>query len=210
MNAGPVIVVGAGGHAKVVIDALRQCGEEIAGLVDDDDAKIGTRVMELPVLGGDNFLSERGLGPIRLATGVAAPYRRAVIFRRFKELGFAFVNVIHPSAVVSKSADIGEGTQIMAGAVVQPDVRIGENTLVNTRASVDHDCILGAHVHVAPGATLAGRVGVGDICHIGAGATVLENIRVGIGCTIGAGAVVIRDVADGVTVAGVPARPMGM
>ena len=203
----PIIIIGAGGHAKVVIEALRQAGNNVVGVFDTDDAKHGKDVLGVKVLGDesamfgfdpDNSQLANGLGPIEL---------RRTIFERFRDKEFRFVTVRHPSAVIADSAIVREGAQIMAGAVVQPGVTLGENALVNSRASVDHDCGIGKHVHVAPGATLAGGVHVGDGSLVGAGATVLENVRIGEACIVGAGAAVVSDVADGTTVVGIPARP---
>ena len=207
----PVIVLGAGGHAKVVIAALKGSGVTIAGIADLDPATHGRRVLGVPVLGGEKVAMNRKQNEIALVNGVGSTRpspRRREIFERFKQAGYAFRVVIHPSAVVGEETDIGEGSQIMAGAIVQPGCRIGANTIVNTRASVDHDCVLGAHVHVAPGAVLGGGVSVGDGAHVGAGAKVIQNIELGAGALIAAGATVVSDVpADG-CVAGTPARDM--
>ena len=203
----PIIIIGAGGHAKVVIEALRQAGNNVVGVVDTDAAKHGKDVLGVKVLGDESAMF--GLDPdnSQLANGLGPIELRRTIFERFRDKEFRFVTVRHPSAVIADSAIVGEGAQIMAGAVIQPDAALGDNVLVNTRACVDHDCDIGHHAHVAPGATLAGGVCVGDGSLIGAGATVLENVRIGAACVVGAGAVVVGDVADGTTVVGVPARP---
>ena len=203
----PIIVIGGGGHAKVVIEALRQAGHNVVGVVDTDAAKHGKDVLGVKMLGDESAVLGLDPGGIELANGLGPIEPRRAVFERFGDKAFRFVTVRHPSAVIADSAIVGEGAQIMAGAVVQPDVTLGANALVNSRASVDHDCDIGKHAHVAPGATLAGGVRVGNGSLIGAGATVLENVRIGSACMVGAGAIVVGDVADGITVVGIPARP---
>ena len=205
----PVLILGAGGHAKVLIEALLASSAVIAGIVDPDPAMVGTKLLGVPVLGGDELVREFPQAEILLVNGlgsVGLPLRRRELFERFKEMGYGFATVIHPSAVVASDIELGEGAQLMAGAVVQPGSRIGSNVIVNTRASVDHDCIIGDHVHIAPGVTLSGGVVVGDSCHIGTAATIIQGVRIGSGSVIGAGALVLKDVPHSVTVVGVPAK----
>lgn len=205
----PIIVLGAGGHAKVVIDTLLALGREIAGIADPDPETHGKDVLGVSVLGGEEAVEARAAGDISLANGVGSTGdagRRKDVFERFRDKGYEFVSVVHPSAVVAAGVSPGHGAQIMAGAIIQPDCRIGENTVINTGAQVDHDCIIGDHVHVAPGAVLGGTVIVGAETHIGAGATVIQNTAIGDRCLVAAGAVVTEDLADGTKVAGVPAR----
>ncbi len=204
----PVIIIGAGGHAKVVVDALRRSGRDILGLVDNDPEKVGATVLGVPVIGGDDAIEKHTPADVNLAIGLGLVRQRQALFSAFKESGYAFAKVIHPAAVVADNARIGEGAQIMAGAIIQPDAIIGDNVIINTRASVDHDCVIGDHVHIAPGATLAGGVWIGEGSMIGVGATLLENVRIGDNCIIAGGATVIGDVPANITVAGVPAKPM--
>ena len=205
----PVLVLGAGGHAKVLIDALLASCAVIAGIVDPDPRLAGTDLLGVPVLGGDDLVGEFPPSEVLLVNGlgsVGAPVGRRRLFERFKEMGYSFASVVHPSAVVAADVELGEGAQIMAGAVIQPGSRIGCNAIINTRASVDHDCLVGAHVHIAPGVTLSGGVTVGEASHLGTGATVIQGRRIGAESVIGAGALVLNDVAPAVTVVGVPAR----
>ncbi len=201
-----VIVLGAGGHAKVLIEALEKCGVEIFGLADVDSSCWGKELLGRSIAGGDDWVLEQPVAANRLVNAVgsvdrASLERRRAIFERFHARGYRFAQVVHPSAVLSPRALRGEGAQVMAGAVVQADARIGANTIVNTRASVDHDCDIGSHVHIAPGAVLCGGVAVGDGVHIGAGAIVRQGIRIGTGALVGAGAVILRDVPAGATAA---------
>ena len=204
-----VLVIGAGGHAKVVIEALRRMNEQIIGTTDADPAKHGSECQGVPVLGGDEVAHGHGLAGVLLANGIGpgrSPEGRRAAYRRFKDSGYEFLTVIHPSATIAAGAELGEGAQVMAGAVIQPAARIGINAIINTGATVDHDCAVASHAHVAPGATLCGAVTVADGAFIGAGATVIQGIRIGADATIGAGAVVIGDVAPGAAVNGVPAK----
>jgi sugar O-acyltransferase (sialic acid O-acetyltransferase NeuD family) len=207
-----VVVVGAGGHAKVLMEALHLAGMQVVAVTDADTALHGKDFCGAPVIGGDDDLVGKfSNGEVLLVNGmggVRGEPTRAAIFIRFRSRGYTFATVVHPAAIVARHVELGEGAQLMAGVIVQPGSRIGENAIINTRASVDHDCIVGSHVHIAPGATLSGGVHVGEGSHIGTGASVIHKIRIGSGCVIAAGAAVIRDVPDGTAVAGVPARKM--
>jgi UDP-perosamine 4-acetyltransferase len=209
----PVIGLGAGGHAKVVIDALRARGEyDVVALLDVDSKAWGTRVLDVPVTGGDETLSEwqeRGVRHVFVGVGGArdtGPRRR--LYELARARGFGVVRAIHPAAVVSSQAEIGDAATILATAVINAGARLGVHVLVNTGAIVEHDCTLGDHVHVATGARLASTVVVGAGAHIGLGASVRQLVRIGEGAVVGAGAVVLDDVPDGAVVAGVPARPL--
>lgn len=203
----PVIILGGGGHARVVIDALLKQGRRILGYSDLES--VGQPVLGVSRLGNEEMIYQFGPEKVRLANGVGSvqpgPLRSAV-FQRFTAKGYMFEQVVHPSALVATDVQLGAGVQIMAGAVVQSGTRIGADSIINTSASVDHDCILGEHVHVAPGAVLCGNVRVGDGAHIGAGATVVQGKSIGAGSMVGAGAVVLADVPAEVTVVGVPAK----
>lgn len=205
----PVILIGAGGHALVLLDALVLTRTVVLGLIDTDASATGRQLLGYVVLGGDDVLRNHAPGTVRLVNAigsVGSMDRRRSVYESLRGAGHAFASVLHPSAIVSRHAVAATGVQIMAGAVVQVRARIGENTIVNTGATVDHDCSIGAHVHLAPGVTLSGNVQVGDETHVGAGATVIQGVRIGARSTVAAGAVVLSDVADGTTVAGVPAR----
>lgn len=211
MSSLPVIVIGAGGHAKVLLEALLLCNATVLGLTDSDPAKHGSYVLGLPVLGDDSVLKDHHPANIMLVNGIGSvrrPELRREIFEMCRELDLCFQSVVHPSAFVSENALIGEGAQIMAGAVVQSGVVLGEDSIVNTGAVVDHDVVIGKHCHIAPGATLSGLVKLEDEVHVGTGASVIQGISIGKGAVVGAGAAVIADVPADITVAGVPARPI--
>ena len=205
----PVVIVGCGGHAIVLIEALRRSGADIVAAVDHDSAKHGQDIAGVRIAGGDEALLAHDAGRIYLVNAVGSvgvPRARKAVFERLKQAGYEFATVVHPGAIVASDAVLGEGVQIMAGAVVQPRCAIGANTIVNTRAAVDHDGRIGAHVHIAPGATVCGDVTIGEACHIGAGATLVQGVSVTAGCIVGAGAVVLRSIDEPGTFCGVPAR----
>lgn len=205
----PVLVIGAGGHAKVLLDTLLIQNVNVVGIVDADAEKIGAQILGISVLGDDSYIKSYSPSEIVLVNGlgyVGTLDLRKQVYMRFKEQGYAFQTVIHPSAVISASAVLEEGVQVMAGAVIQPECKIGRNSIVNTRAALDHDCRIGWHVHIAPGVTLSGSVSVGDGAHIGVGATIIQGRNIGSGALVGAGAVVVNNIADHRKVVGIPAR----
>ncbi len=205
----PFIIVGGGGHAKVLIEALRSGDAEIKGVIEVDPSMAGSAVLGVGVIGGDEALSGFAPDDILLVNGVGStgrPAARREVFERFRARGYTFATVVHPDAVLGCDVELGEGVQVMAGVIVQPATRIGANTIINTRASVDHDCRIGAHCHVAPGATLSGSVVLRDSVHVGAGAIVIQGLSIGRDSVVGAGAVVVSNVPEKVTVVGPPAR----
>jgi acetyltransferase EpsM len=204
-----VVVVGAGGHGHVVVDAVRSLADagrpiEVAAIVDDDAALCGTTIGGLTVSGGRALLASIPHDAAIVAVGGNATRRR--IQEELTAAGERLIAVCHASAVISREAVIEPGAMVAAGAVVGPLARIGTGAIVNTGARVDHHCDIGACAHVAPGATLAGAVVVGAETLVGIGAIVLPGIRIGTRSVLGAGTVVLQDVRDDVTVVGVPAR----
>lgn len=208
-----VIGIGAGGHAKVLLDIIRlMTGFEVVGLLDRNRVLHGQVLEGVTVLGGDELLPGLFQEGVRWAFlgigGVGDNEPRAKLFEKMKALGFEFVNAVHPAAVIAASVSMGQGVAIMAGTVVNPGARLGDNVIVNSGAIVEHDCVIGDHVHIAPSATLSGSVKVGRCSHIGTGATVRQGIHIGENVLVAAGAAVVHDVPDGAAVAGVPGRPM--
>ena len=206
--AKPVIIIGAGGHAKVLLDCLRLQGVNVLGALEKFPS-LGDEAAELPIIGDDSAIHAYSCGAVELVNGIGSvgdTGLRTGIYNKFKNLGYSFRQVIHPAATVAKNCILGEGVQIMAGAVVNTGTIIGTDSIVNTGAIVDHECSIGCHVHIAPGVTLSGGVQMGDCCHIGTGATIIQGITVGEKALVGAGAVVIRDVVAGTKVLGIPAR----
>lgn len=204
-----MIILGAGGHSKVLIDALRLEPEKILGITDADLGKKGQLLLNILVIGGDEEIMKYPADTIRLVNGVGSvrvnPLRRQ-LYEQFKTRGYRFASIVHPYAIIAADVVLSEGVQVMAGAIIQPGCHIGANTVINTGSVVDHDCHVGDHTHISPGATLSGGVQVGENAHIGTGATVIQGVKIGRNSLVAAGAVVIRDVPDGATVAGVPAK----
>jgi sugar O-acyltransferase (sialic acid O-acetyltransferase NeuD family) len=204
-----VILIGGGGHAKVVASTLLQLEIPTLGFTDLDPEK--STLLGLPRLGTDEIILTHPPDSILLAQGLGSTRPgplRAKVFDHFKSLGYTFITLIHPSATVASDVEIGEGTVIFAGAVIQPGTRIGPNSILNTRCSVDHDCHIGPHTHIAPGATLSGTITTGPHCHIGAGATIIQSLTLGENSLVGAGSVVLRQVPPDTTVFGIPALPL--
>jgi sugar O-acyltransferase (sialic acid O-acetyltransferase NeuD family) len=207
MRDRPLIVIGGGGHAKVLVSTILLQRRAILGYVDINP--LMQELLGIPKLGDDDEVFNHAPDQVQLINGVGSGHstiRRQGVYERFVGKGYIFTTLIHLSAVISPHAEIRQGVQVMAGAIVQPGTRLEDDVIVNTRASVDHDCVIDAHAHIAPGVTLSGDVHIGRGAHIGAGATIIQGIRVGAASVVGAGAVVVKDVPDGVTVAGVPAE----
>ncbi len=199
----PIILLGAGGHARVLLDTLRCNGIEVLGYAGPE---IASQAFDVEYLGGDECVQAFAVDEVALVNGVGNIGARQRLFDAFKARGYQFAQVIHPSAIVSTSASLGEGVQVMAGTVIQAGASLSENVIINTRASIDHDCCIGAHSHISVGAILAGDVRVGKRVLVGAGCTVIQRVGIADDCVAGAGAVVISDVAPGKTVVGVPAK----
>lgn len=205
-----VVIIGAGGHGRVVAETARAAGLAPLGFIDESTALQGTLMLGIKVLGDLSALERGTVHSEGILLGVGRNDTRLGLEQRMRALGLALPLVVHPRAWVSPSASLGVGTVVMANATVQTRCRLGAATIINTNASIDHDSILEDGVHVSPGAHLAGNVTVGRGTHIGIGASVIEGINIGANCLIAAGAVVIRDVPDGQRVAGVPAQAMSV
>ncbi len=201
----PVILLGAGGHAKVLLEALHLNGVEVLGYVAPNRS---AEDIGVEYLGDDDQVAKFPVDEVALVNSVGGLTlsQRQRLYDDFKARGYRFAQVVHPSAVVSNGASLGEGVQIMAGAVIQTGARLGEDVILNTRASIDHDCHIERHSHISVGAILAGNIHVGKNVLVGAGSTVIQGIRIGDAAVVGAGAVVLKDVPAGKTVIGVPAR----
>lgn len=194
----PLVLLGAGGHAKVLLSLARACGHDVLGVCDPSLAASGDEYWRgIKVLGGDDALEQMDVTQVGLINGVgqtAGGQVRRRLYERWRLHGFRFPVLIHPFAWVDPTAVLAEGVQVMCGAVIQADTTVGGNTIVNTRASLDHDCRVGAHVHLAPGTTVCGGVCLADEAFLGCGATILPGVNIGLGAIVGAGTVALRDV----------------
>lgn len=201
-----VAVIGSGGHAKVVIEAMRAAGDlTIVGCTDAKPS--ASHVLGVPVLGTDEELARLYDGGLRQAFVALGDNRlRLKVGRALMARGFEFPSVIHPSATISPSAHIGRGVVVMAGAVLNASAVIGDFCIVNTLAAIDHDCVLGDGVHVAPRTALAGGVTLESGVFMGIGATAIPGVTVGAHSIVGAGGVVVHDLPAGITAVGIPAR----
>jgi len=200
----PLVIIGGGGHAKVVIDILQDAGVPLCCcVVADREVK---EVLGVPVVGDDSVLPRLFADGIRSAmVAVGDNRKRMEITHAVRTLGFRLANAISPRAVVSRSVRLGAGIAIMPGAVVNAGSQIGDGAIINTGATVDHDCVIGAYAHVAPGTNLAGKVRLGEGAFLGVGSRAIPGITVGAWTTVGAGGVVIRDLGENVVAVGVPA-----
>jgi sugar O-acyltransferase (sialic acid O-acetyltransferase NeuD family) len=206
-----IIVVGGGGHGKVVISLLKKLAHfTVSGYVDLVDHG---DLLGIPYLGDDSALGDFfKLGMVHAALGLGQLQEaghREKLAAKMVEIGYKFPLLVSPHAIVNEACRLGDGTVVMDGAVVQTGTMVGNFSIINTCATVDHDCRIGDNVHIAPGATLCGCVQIDSCCLVGSGATIVQGIHVAAQCHIGAGAVVTKNIYKQGTYAGVPARPIG-
>ena len=201
-DARHVVVLGAGGQGKVVIDSLRQARKDVIAVFDDTPAKWGTTFRGVPVHGAIEELTRFECFFGIIALGDNAARRRIATSLPNAQ----WVSVIHPASVIAEGVVIGAGTVVAAGVVLQPDVCIGRHCIINTCAFLDHDTVVSDYAHLAPGARVGGRVVIGDEVDVGMGACLVSGVVIGQGSVVGAGALVLKDVDEGTVVYGVPAR----
>ena len=214
----PLIILGAGGHAKVVLSVALELGIDVKCLTDNDKKKHGKKVLGIEVLGDDRILGAYGPDRFELAMGIGVGSEshqltiqlehRFKIFTRLSNQGYSFPALIHPKAVVAQECTIGNGVQIFSGSIVQPNCSVGDLSILNTKSSVDHDCSIGKASHIAPGVTCGGNVKIGAHAQIGIGAIILPNTNIKDNSIVAAGSVVNADVNVGEKVVGTPARLM--
>ena len=210
MTGNRVIVVGAGGHAAVVADAVARSGDVVVAYSDTDPAKIDTTIVGISVTDERCLTTSFDPDDHILANGIGGVHDTALrrrIQERLEAEGWRFSTVIHPSATIASTASIDPGAQILAGSIVQPGARIGRGAIINSGAIVEHHCVIGAWCHIAPAATICGDAVIGEGSIVGAGAVVIQGIRIGAETLVGAGAVVVASFGGGGTLIGVPAHP---
>lgn len=203
-----VMVVGAGGHARVVESILRYSPDvEIIGFADRQEGTIGERIGKAMIITKWDRLEEwRKDGVTAVALSIGDNQERARMYLAVKALGYEVVGGVHPTAFVEKDVSMGEGCVVCAGAILCAGTRVGVNVVVNTGAIIDHESAIGDHAHIGPGCRVAGRVRVGARTFVGLGCAIRDGLQIGENVVIGAGSVVVKDVPDGVVVYGVPAR----
>ncbi|MBF0444858.1 MAG: NeuD/PglB/VioB family sugar acetyltransferase [Magnetococcales bacterium] len=206
-----LILLGCGGHGRVLLAALQAGGgkKDVIGIIDPVATKLRGTFAEIPLLGQEEELTfNYPPTEVSLLNGVGSvgsTAKRAEVYNKFLQDGYKFATVIHPTANIADDVVVGEGAQIMAGAIIQTGCSIGDNVLINSGVVVEHDTKIADHVHIATGAVVAGGVEIGVGAHIGCGATIIQGVVVGASSVVGAGAVVLDNVPDGVVVVGVPA-----
>ena len=203
MDMKPLILLGAGGHAKVLLSLLTACHFPIYGVCAPEfETSTNEKWRGIPVLGSGNDLSLWHPDEFYLVNGIGKRGQettREEVFESCKQQGYYFPPLIHPSAIIDPEVKLAQGVQIMAGVVIQTDTTIGCNVIINTAASIDHDCIIEDHAHIAPHATLCGGVHIGRAALIGSGAAITPLCHIGNNAIIGAGASVRHDVPDNKT-----------
>lgn len=205
-----IVLVGAGGHCKVIIDIIKGAGKyDIEGVT---DKVYGNEefVLDIPIIGDDSILEglyKRGIKNAFVCVGALQNiFIRDKIYEKLKAIGFNIPVLIHKDAIVSPYAQIGQGTCVMPGAIINPCALIEENCIINTGAIIEHDCLIRRNTHISPKACLAGGVSVGCNSHVGMGSSILQALHIGSNVIIGAGAVVIEDIVDNVVAVGVPSK----
>lgn len=195
----PLIVLGCGGHAKVLMDALLLNNETITKIIDPFAGPDLKKYRDIPVYGNEKELNKIDKSHYEIVIGLGSlpnKNKRHEIYNKLIADKFTIKTVVHPTTVVSSTAKISQGAQVMAGSIIQVDSFVGENTIINTKASLDHDAHIGSFCHIAPGVTLSGNVTIGNYCHVGTGAVIIQGVTIGNHCIIGAGAVVTKNLAD--------------
>jgi UDP-perosamine 4-acetyltransferase len=203
-----IVLIGAGGHSKVIIDIIKSRNEyDIVGITDKFNRE---NVLNIPIIGDDNILDKLYNDDVKYAFicigALGNMSVRNVIYNKLKNIGFKLPVLIHKSAIVSNYVNIDEGTCVMPGAIINPEVHIGKSCIINTGSIIEHDCIIGDNVHISPGVKLAGGVKIGNNSHVGIGSSIIQNKVIGNNVTIGAGAVVIKNIANDSVAVGVPTK----
>jgi len=207
-----IILIGGGGHCKVVIDAILSSSQyEIEGILDANQMK-GEKVLDFPVIGTGDELEHfynRGIKLCLITVGsLGNPDVRMNLFHKAQKVGFKFPNIIHPSSIISRFSKIGEGNYIAPGVIINAGVIIGNHCIINTGAIIDHDCKIGDFVHIAPGVSISGGVEIGNNSHIGIGTSIRQYLKIGENTIIGAGSVVVKDIPDNIVAFGNPCKEM--
>ena len=198
-----LLIIGTGGHSRVIIEAAIESGIEIIGLIDLDYKNQKEAILNIEVLGALDTLNQFKNNEISVIIAVGDNYKRRELFHKVNTLGYSMINVIHPRAIISPSAKLGKGVFVNVGAVINSKAKIGNNIIINTGAIIEHEVEIADHSHMAPKVCVGGRTKIGENTFIGLGTNVANNILVGNNVTIGAGSTIIRDVNSNLKVVGV-------
>jgi len=197
-----IVVIGGGGHAKVVVSTLIDLHITIQGVYDDDPRKWGQDLCGVKIIGPLSDIDDSVEKKAIMAIGDNR--MRSTIARRFER--YKWMTLVHPRSFVHPTVSLGEGTVVFAGVVVQPDTVIGSHCIINTNATVDHDCVIGSYAHLGPGTCLAGGVSVGEGTFLGIGAVAIAGAVIGNWSIVGAGGAVTAKIPDNTTAVGIPAK----
>jgi len=198
-----IVIIGTGGHARVVIDAAIGVGKKVLGLVDTDYQNQEESILGVRVLGGFEILSKYDKTKVSVIIAIGDNFKRKECYLQLKKQGFIFAKVIHPTAVISKFATIGEGVFINAGVIINTEAVIGNNCIINSGAIVEHEAKIGDYTHLAPGTRVGGRTVIEEGVFVGIGANVADYIKIGRNVIIGAGSVIVKDIPESSTVVGI-------
>ena len=205
-----IFIFGAGGHSKVVLDALKlQRIYEVVGVfsgIEPENSK--NEFLGIKILGTQEDIKKHMHKTTKGIIAFGHIESRAMLYRKLRSIGFDLVNVVHPKTIIACTVHMGRGNFFAGGVIVNPYATIGDNCIINTGSIIEHDCVLSDNIHMAPRSTLCGNVKVGSNTFIGAGATVIQGVTIGENVVVGAGAVVLADVPDNKTVVGVPANQL--
>lgn len=210
MEKKKLLIIGAGGHSKVVSDSVNRDEYQIVGILDKDDSLVGKFINDIPIIGTDKMAEKffiDGICHAVIGIGHLGNYHlRNNIFNRLKDIGYYMVNIIHPSAIVSETAVLGEGNVILPNATINSDAMLLNNNIINTGAIVEHDVKIGNNVHMGPGTIICGMSQIADNTFVGAGSTIIQGIKIGRNVIVGAGSTVLSSIEDNSQVCGTPAK----
>jgi sugar O-acyltransferase (sialic acid O-acetyltransferase NeuD family) len=198
----PIIILGAGGHAKVIAEVLRLSNVKIHGFV-TPDLEAGTEFFGATILGDDAVIFNYSADEIQLANGVGAlpgQFLRWALASAMRKKGYRFTTIVHQSTVVATDVVLEEGVQLMAGVVIQPGTTVGRDTIINTGTIIDHDCCIAENCHLAPGVVSSGGVEIGKNVHVGTGVKIIQGVNIGEASMIAAGSTIYKDVPAGMLV----------
>jgi len=197
----PVIIMGAGGHAKVITDALKLSGRDILGFV-TPDLEADSEFYGKKVLGNDEVINQYLPDEIELVNGIGSLPRKNIRWKlaeKMRKQGYKFATILHPDAVIASDVNLEEGVQVMAGAIIQPGTKIKQDSIINTGSLIDHDCTIEKNCHIAPGVVCSGGVTIGSNTHLGTGTVVTEYRAIGSNSIVAAGSVIYKNIPDSTT-----------